>query len=307
MEQLVETARKKMLLSPSVCSIKAAEAGLKGSTLVMLPAVFCLVAVLLRAKCMFAILFRSFGSDHMRIKEEWNAFCEMRHPVFSHLLRGCGPLDGSIPGVPDRRIHRSHTLYRDSAGPLLILDRLTNGPEDKVWDSWAKQKPPATEDTRGGRRYAHDELKARTVDGFEEIQAWMKNTLMEQATSTIKDDWAWWTWNSESSSAGKLVTLIPGEEETRQIFFDDNIEHGDTKIVDCRGVNGKELSKGETPRICVTVNPVEALLDDSYFAKKLVACYSDHLSEEDYMEFSMESMMYVSQQKPTPALIVQSD
>ena len=54
--------------------------------------------------------------DHEKIKEEWNAFCEMRHPVFSKLLNGIGPLDGSVPGVPDRRLsgaeHRAETQRR---------------------------------------------------------------------------------------------------------------------------------------------------------------------------------------------------
>jgi len=210
----------------------------------------------------------------------------MRHPVLSYLLEGIGPLDGTGEG-PDRRIHRIHTLYRDKEGPVLILDQFTNGPESANWDSWAKQKPKPKVDTRNGRHFIHEVNNWQTVEDFPDIQKWMKKMLMSQEMCAIKDDWAWWQWHDETSEAGKLLTVIGGKEETRQVFFDDNIDHENLKIVDARDATGNPVPVEKAlGKLCVKVNPVEALLDDLYFARKLQGCHNDYLGVEPGMECS---------------------
>lgn len=275
MEKWLRLALRKMELPKEMArTTQAKEAGLMGSTYVMLPAVFQLVATLHRQGRRFAIVFRSFGDDHEKIRTEWNAFCEMRHPIFSKLLADVGPLDGSVEGLPDRRIKSIHTLYRDAQGPSLILDTFTNGPSSAPWDKWAKAKPKPESDTRGGRAYARETLAAHTVDGIQAMQAWLHDILKREATAAIKDDWAWWQFNEERSEAGKLLPLIPGGG-TRQVFFDDNVEHDDPRIVDCRYPDSRPVPPQHAlNRLCIKVNPVEALTDEKYFLRKLVRAES---------------------------------
>jgi len=277
MEKLVQLTLKRMQLPQDVRYTKEAEAaGITTPTLNMFPTLFHLVAALQRTTRPFAILFRSFGADHEKIQNEWNAFCELRHPVYSRLIEGIGPLDGSVPHIPDRRILGLHTLYRDEKGPILILDKFTNGPPEKSWDSWARAKPKS--DNRGGREYIKNVLKAKTIEGIPHIQKWMSDHLAGQRTAAIKDDWAWWQFNGEQAHAGKLLTVIPGKAATSQLFFDDNIEHSDARIVDCRDVNGSIIpSSRSMGKLCVKVNPVEALLDDEYFLRKLQFCQGAQL------------------------------
>eukprot|EP00439_Symbiodinium_sp_Y106_P015535 s822_g2.t1 len=72
MNKVLDLALKKLQLPSEVRYTDKAEAvGLKGSTIMMFPAVFHLVATLQRAKRKFAILFRSFGADHQNIKQDW--------------------------------------------------------------------------------------------------------------------------------------------------------------------------------------------------------------------------------------------
>merc|ERR1712135_202769 len=106
------------------------------------------------------------------------AFCEMRHPLFKSFLKSIGPLDGSKPGVPDRRLYRIHTLYRDVDGPVLALDTFTNGPDHAPWDDWAKQKPRPATDTRGGRDFLQNQLKAMTLEGTSELQRWFDSCFL---------------------------------------------------------------------------------------------------------------------------------
>eukprot|EP00930_Biecheleria_cincta_P055421 TRINITY_DN41740_c0_g1_i1.p1 TRINITY_DN41740_c0_g1~~TRINITY_DN41740_c0_g1_i1.p1 ORF type:complete len:1506 (-),score=256.24 TRINITY_DN41740_c0_g1_i1:248-4735(-) len=282
MEKLFKSSVKRLQLWSEVRYTKEAnDAGLPGTTLQMFPAIFAVVAFLQRSKRKFSILFRSFGEDHKNIQKEWNAFCEMRHPIFSHLLEGIGPLDGSVPGVPDRRISCDglHTLYRDADGPVLILNTFTNGPPgSSSWDAWAKTKPKAKQDLRGGREFIKN-LKTEYVDGMRNFRNWIHKHTLAERTGAIKDDWAWWHWSGERTEAGKLLTVTEGQDKIKQIFFDDNIEYHDARIVDCRYTNNDCLPlKVAQEKVIVKVNPVEVLNDEDFFIKTIQRLHGDHLN-----------------------------
>ncbi|CAK0894799.1 unnamed protein product [Prorocentrum cordatum] len=278
MDKLLALTMKRMQLPPDIrYSNDAAIAGLKGPTYSMFPSLFHMVANLQKSNRQFAIIFRSFGKDHEKIKTEWNVFCEGRHPIFKRLTDETGAMDGTVPGVPDRRIHSLHTLYRDQQGPVLMLDTFTNGPDAKSWDSWVKSSPPPKTDSRDGREYIRRELKCKTVDGISNVQKWMGKHLAAQQTTAIKDDWAWWQWKGETAEAGKLLTLIP-KIKSHQVFFDDNIDHKDCRIVDCRDEKGGAIPANTAlNKYCVKVNPVEAILDNDYFYRKLLHAQGDSL------------------------------
>lgn len=275
MNELLRTTQECMQLPPEyVDNAATAAAGIFGRRYNAFPSLFHLAAGLQRSGRRFSILFRSFGSDHAKVQTEWNAFCELRHPIFSRLLEDVGPMDGSVPGVPDRRMHSIHTLYSDAAGPVLILDSFTNGPEDAPWDLWARTKPRPEADTRDGRRFVREVLRAQTVEGVVGVQEWMCQHLASEGTAGIKDDWAWWTYHQQVGEFGKLMTLIPGPP-TRQLFLDDNIDINEPMIVDCRDVDGSPMPADQTTgganAICIKVNPIEAILDVNYFLNK-VSC-----------------------------------
>lgn len=152
-----------------------ADCGLVGGWLMMFPSFFKMVADLQREGRNFAVFFRSFGNDLAKIGTEWNAFCENRHPICSRFLEGVGAMDGTVPGIPDRRLKTSnlHTLYRDAQGPCLALGTLTNGPFEGAWDQWSRTKN-ITEDTRNGRAFL-EELGCRTIEGYEPFRWWVRN------------------------------------------------------------------------------------------------------------------------------------
>ncbi len=56
----------------------------------------------------------------------------------------------------------------------------------------------------------------------------------------IRDYYAFWKSRNERSRAGKLLLLDPADQDTIQIFFDDNIGHGAAHIVDVRDVSTGE-------------------------------------------------------------------
>ncbi|CAK0822233.1 unnamed protein product, partial [Prorocentrum cordatum] len=104
---------------------------------------------------------------------EWNSFCEMNHPLYNHLLEGVGPMDGTSPGVPDRRLGEdgTHTMYRDAEGPVLMLGAATNGNWEGEWDQWSRSA--AAEDTRNGRAFLKKQ-GWKSVQGYVNLQSWFQ-------------------------------------------------------------------------------------------------------------------------------------
>eukprot|EP00397_Hematodinium_sp_SG-2012_P000257 GEMP01000257.1.p1 GENE.GEMP01000257.1~~GEMP01000257.1.p1 ORF type:complete len:2389 (+),score=650.99 GEMP01000257.1:176-7342(+) len=273
MEELVSKTVVQMTMPKECQGEQANAAGLSGDWLNMFPSFFELIASLQESGRTFAVVFRSFGNDLGRVQVEWNAFCEARHPVYAELLKKIGPMDGTQPNVPDRRIHvkDSHTLYRDATSPILALGVSTNGIFEGAWDQWARSK--AEEDTRDGRTFLRE--LTDTVEGYEELRAWMRSLALSCKSAAIKDDFAWWHHCGEISTAGKLMFIIP---DIAQVFFDDNAGEGshvdDAKIVDCRyGDPLRTITHAlGDGAFYAQVSPIDAILHKSYFIKLLETC-----------------------------------
>jgi hypothetical protein len=93
----------------------------------------------------------------------------MNHPLYNDFLEGVGPMNGTVEGVPDRRLGDEdvNTMYRDSEGASLALKVMTNGNYEGEWDQWARTK--SGEDTREGRNYLQDS-GVEVVYGYSKIK-----------------------------------------------------------------------------------------------------------------------------------------
>lgn len=279
METVVADASNKMRLAPELRSPElAAETGLAGEWLCIFPSFLKMIAKLQRDGRAFSVCFRSFGNDHQKVRREWNAFCEHRHPLFNYMIDDIGTMDGKTPAVPNRCVgdKDTHTMYRDAQGPALALDVNTNGPTEGAWDQWSKSK--AESDTRDGRNFLKG-LGVHLVDGVEALHKWMVELVKESKSAAIKDDFAWWHYNGEVSQAAKLM---PQVKDARSIFFDDNIGNADlsdAKIVDSRDLDFSPIAfENAFNKGLFKVNPLMAILDDDYFIKLVEA--HDRASDE---------------------------
>lgn len=264
MVDTAERAVKAMVIPKGLRTDELTEqTGLVGDWQLVFPSFFKFAAQLQRDGCRFAVTFRSFGMDLTRVRTEWNAFCENRHPIYRECLKDVGPMDGSQQGVPDRRINEEdvHTMFRDADGPVLALSVMTNGNWEGEWDDWGRSK--VTEDTRGARDFFVQQ-GIETVDGYANLQAWFKQQLKTSKSNMIRDDFAWWHKNGEASSAGKVMI---GLKSARQIFFDDNIGVDECRIIDPRTADDfqpvpADICLGAS---CVRADPLQAMLHESYF------------------------------------------
>eukprot|EP00639_Heterosigma_akashiwo_P009353 CAMPEP_0194602972 /NCGR_PEP_ID=MMETSP0292-20121207/29969_1 /TAXON_ID=39354 /ORGANISM="Heterosigma akashiwo, Strain CCMP2393" /LENGTH=357 /DNA_ID=CAMNT_0039465319 /DNA_START=113 /DNA_END=1185 /DNA_ORIENTATION=+ len=159
----------------------AAVPALAGGQCFILPCFFELLLALQARGRAFSLVFRTFGHDLPQIAEEFNAFCEGRHPCWPHAR-----MDGT-GGTADRRLklpQASGKFYRDGEGGdgmhLAMIDSTTQLVE-----------------------ISH---------GVEEV--W--KTIIEKSaggtTLGLSDCYPWWRDNNESDTSGKLL-LVAGDEE----------------------------------------------------------------------------------------------
>merc|ERR1719215_2150127 len=76
--------------------------------------------------------------------------------------------------------------------------------------------------------------------------------------------------------------MDPKENEVgvKQLFFDDNVEHDDARIVDCRSETGDVVPlKQAQKELLVKVNPVEVLNDEDLFLKMLQRSHGEHCNQ----------------------------
>ncbi|TYZ59016.1 hypothetical protein PybrP1_009315 [[Pythium] brassicae (nom. inval.)] len=270
-------------MSPATASLTAEElaaareaAGLADSPyFFMLPAFFVFVQFMHARGAGFNIVFRTYGDDLARIAQEFNCFCEGRHPYFPSQWR----LDGSDGGV-DRRIHlaagrtagpdrglRFGTFFRSDAVTALVMGTFAQprGGDSAeglaFYEQLASASPEAPLEVHTGLPAIHHVL----------THAWRA----QQATLAIRDFYPFWFRNCEAARAGKLLTLDPGERaQLHALFFDDNILPHDAHIVDARDVrDGSPLDfRSATQGVhLLAVEPLDVIRNDRFFIDQFLA------------------------------------
>jgi hypothetical protein len=238
----------------------------------VLPAFFVFVHYLHTRGVRFNLVFRTFGDDLARIAQEFNCFCEGRHPYFPSHWR----LDGS-DGSVDRRLHlapteeeadradlRFGTFFRSDAVTALVMGTFVQPRDDSV-DGLAFYEQLA----------ASSPLEVHT--GLPAIHHVLtRKWRTQQATLAIRDFYPFWFRKCEAASAGKLLTLDTRDHEppVHALFFDDNILAHDAHIVDARDVrDGAALDfHAVTQGVhLLSVQPLDVIRNERFFIDQFLA------------------------------------
>lgn len=260
----------------------------------ILPSFFHLINYLIEQQDIldFRIIFRTFGIDIIEIAQEFNMFCEGKHPFFQPKH----PLDGSQPDryPRDLRLHLPlghavlrrtgqgpmdiHLAHLDSSGSLVTITSGYQAIHEVIMKDWLQLDCSST----GGNE---DEDRTRY-------------------TIAIRDDYQWWDKNDESDTSGKLFFVNSEEvetihhaiktnqklplkkkehqERTIDLFFDDNIERHRAHIVDVRDsstFNPVPFALTSST-VLHKVEPYLSITDPEYFIKIV----RDALSRYDWNE-----------------------
>lgn len=250
------------LLLPCTEASKAElkEVGLDDSSYCFIvPAFFRLLEYLQMNEIKFNLIFRTFGNDLHRVAQEFNCFCEGRHPCFP-LAK---PMDGSDESV-DRRIYlnRTSTEKMPRFGTFLRAE----GTTALVMGTFEQ---PEVTDADPLAFYASQQENVEIVQGLSQIHDFLgRRWRQSQATLALRDYYPYWFHNGQAATAGKLLVLDPTDSANgvHAIFFDDNILPHDAHIVDARNAHNDLALPFERTRELhlMRVEPLDVIQDEKY-------------------------------------------
>ncbi|KAG6617813.1 uncharacterized protein IUM83_09519 [Phytophthora cinnamomi] len=255
------------LLLPSTAASEAQleQVGLRDSPYCFIvPAFFRLMEHLQRNEIKFNLIFRTFGDDLHRVAQEFNCFCEGKHPCFP-LIK---PMDGSDGGI-DRRIH----LHGMPGGEMPRFGTFLRAEGTTALVMGTFKQPNVADDADPLAFYTTQEDSVQIVQGLPNIHNFLARRWRDsQATLALRDFYPHWFRNKEDPTAGKLLVLDPddADEGVHAMFFDDNILSHDAHIVDARLVhNNLALAFEETRELyLMRVEPLDVIQNEDYFIRR---------------------------------------
>lgn len=225
----------------------------------IIQAFFELVVDLVRRGRSFSIVFRTFGKDLPRIVDEFNAFCEGKHPRYPGLR-----LDGTAQSGLDLRVSlaNSGSWYRDDGRTAIVWGTTRLEEELKAagcgFTEYLKQAGCEHLEVCDGQGTVFQDLRRRTEGS---------------CSIALRDYWPFWHKFGEKGIYGKPLFVDRSEGNRLDLFFDDCITLGeeDTKIVDVRdGKDGRPIWPVYAHKYYLCrAEPLNAILDDRYFLKKV--------------------------------------
>jgi hypothetical protein len=239
-----------------------AETGLDESPYCFIvPAFFRLMQYLQQKEFKFNLIFRTFGDDLHRVAQEFNCFCEGRHPCFKLTT----VMDGSDGGV-DRRIH----LHNAADGEMPRFGTFLRAEGTTALVMGTFKQPSSVDGVSPLLLDAADTESVQMEHGLPNIHAFLARRWRDsQATLALRDFYPWWFQNREDPTAGKLLVLDPTDdmECVYSMFFDDNILPHDAHIVDARLAHDNSVLPFEQTREVelMRVEPLDVIQSERYF------------------------------------------
>uniref|UniRef100_K3WBH3 Uncharacterized protein n=1 Tax=Globisporangium ultimum (strain ATCC 200006 / CBS 805.95 / DAOM BR144) TaxID=431595 RepID=K3WBH3_GLOUD len=256
--------------------------------LFIVPSFFRFVQYLHARGSHFNLIFRTYGDDLARIAQEFNCFCEGKHPFFP--LTEDQLMDGSHGGV-DRRMHlqpepaapgaeassssaRFGTFFRTDSCTALVLGTF--------------EQPRGRDASLSFYDAQADKLQI--VLGLSAIHEFLTHTWQStQSTLAIRDFYPFWFSNCEDARTGKLMTMDPEDRSVHVLFFDDNILPQEPHIVDARDVrNGNVLDFDNVTKgtHLMRVEPLNAIQNANFF----IECFHASLEKRKQKQLQKEAL-----------------
>lgn len=235
----------------------------------IIPSFFKTLLYLKKHRGNFSISFRTHGRELHKTIDEFNAFCEGKHPAFNgeggtRLVK----LDGSKPGSKDFRIHPRQTgMFFRFGSDLNEIDLLMNTIERQNCETHDQLI-----EHYGGQI---EEGTLNLFDGsIDEIYAVLNDICRKHNSMAIRDDhWRFWL-NNKNNDFGKLLVIDQSDFSQQHIFFDDGAVVGPNSNIDVRELStGHKISEKKfRDKYVVRADIYKACMEHDYFIKKIEEC-----------------------------------
>mmetsp|Transcript_23638 Transcript_23638/g.52413 ORF Transcript_23638/g.52413 Transcript_23638/m.52413 type:complete len:376 (-) Transcript_23638:281-1408(-) len=234
-----------------------------GDFCILLPGFLRLIRDLHEAKRDFSVAFSTFGSDLPNVAQDWNRFCEGRHPLHEGFL------------MPSRRLDLDDA---DSCGYLL---RQGSESDDEIFLIQGRiDLAPGSCSSGWGQTTPEDFLKwyetgqpaDRVLRGAAAVRDFFDSAAREGRTVAVRNCYPHWAANGRKASAGKVHFVHQGPSASSHALFIDDLAgtgEGGRGIVDCRCLTNPEerLDIRETLGVhVVATKPLDAVRDIGYLS-----------------------------------------
>lgn len=235
-----------------------------GGACFLVPAFLKLVRELHESGRDFSLSFRTYGEDLPSLAEDWNRFCDGKHPLhpgftlpesrrldlscrdnFGYMWRG-----GAIEG--DERI-------------VLILGtcELAKGTNSEGWGSTSADEALKWYESMG-------DDKVKLIKGAAAVRDFFDKAAQQGRTVGTRECYPHWAANGQKSFASKLHFIDRRKPPSyHSLFMDDNLLNG---IVDPRCADDVTCSLPLEEALgvyCQNVEPLKVINDERYFLRRL--------------------------------------
>ncbi len=205
----------------------------------ILPSFFRCILQLLEDDQTFSIVFRSFGDlhDFELVCEEFNLFCDGKHPQFSNLS------EKQIQQLCSFKLDPHHrTTLNESIGFFF------QNSMDQIHLIVGSLQRPKTMDTHislAVEEHMKSMENVKLVSGYHSIHEFlMKQMTKPYQSFCFRDYYYYWNANNEKGHFGKQMFVDLKDQQNFQLFFDDNIKmsgYPTHSILSVRDENGVPL------------------------------------------------------------------
>ncbi|OMJ90965.1 hypothetical protein SteCoe_6530 [Stentor coeruleus] len=239
--------------------------------MMLIPSFFRLIQELKKNKREFAIIFRTFGEELDKVIDEFNLFCRGNHPLFN-----------GKHGTPRIRFD-GKSKSKDMLIDYHNFGYMTRVPSETSFVVGTLKRHPASESIEEAHSGGIEEGVIVVHQDFPSIYVAIQERLYKAASMAISDDYRYWNQNGETGEYGKLLLIDENDYQIQHIFFDDNIDIENPKIVDVRDVvTGEPIPfKRSINKYIFRVDSYRAIVEQDYFYKSVLAC-EENRSEEIY-------------------------
>ena len=220
-----------------------------------------------KQKRKFKIIFRTFGSDFFEVTQDFNYFCEGKHPIFN----------GNSENYPKNYFDGTHNSkdYRVTSENIGTFHRFGSDINDidNIFLVLGKLEKKNFANSLELLEYYKNEKNIKVLEGGKKIFEFFNNKLKDDNYNSmvLSDNYNAWFMNDKKKEFGKSMFIDPDDKETHMIFFDDNVSYKPTSIVDCRNIKtGKTMEYEDIiNKFIVKVDPINAAGDDYYYVEKI--------------------------------------
>ncbi|CAI2366689.1 unnamed protein product [Moneuplotes crassus] len=232
----------------------------------IIPGFFKTLKALSDQKRSFSLAFRTHGRELRNVIDEFNNFCEGKHPAYNGhsgeqiFFNGTKSRDLRIK---DRQTGMYFRFGRELSDVNLImnsLERIQCNNMDDLLDGYGRQIEEGT--------------VAHYSDSIEENYMVIMDTLKKYGSLALHDDFYAYYLNKDDNDFGKLFLVDQTDFTTQHIFFDDMAVEGPTSNIDIRDISTMEKvpERKFRDKYVVRANIYEAIKDEDYFLKTIAKC-----------------------------------